>query len=90
MLYIIISSSHFSTLLESAVTPTGLSYEGCQVCEFSEVLDQGVLPYADDTFLQGKIYCIVFVFMLSTISPCTTGLKRLYDPSDCKYIVGVF
>ena len=24
-----------------------------------------------------------FVFMLSTISPCTTLLKVLYDPSDC-------
>ena len=25
----------------------------------------------------------VFVFILGTISTCTTGLKVLYDPSDC-------
>ena len=31
-------------------------------------------------YLQG-FHCIVF--MLSTISPCTTGLKKLYHPSNC-------
>ena len=28
-------------------------------------------------------FIIVFVFILSAISLCTTGLKALYDPSDC-------
>ena len=37
----------------------------------------------DDESLHCIIFCIVFVFILRAISPCTTGLKTLYDPSDC-------
>ena len=32
---------------------------------------------------EASIHCIVFVFILRAISPCTTGLKALYDPFDC-------
>ena len=33
--------------------------------------------------IQKQLYCIVFVFILCAISPCTTGLKELHDPFDC-------
>ena len=32
---------------------------------------------------QAHCIFIVFVFILNAISPCTTGLKVLFDPSDC-------
>ena len=33
--------------------------------------------------LLANVYCIEFVFFLSALSPCTSGLKPLHDPSDC-------
>ena len=31
---------------------------------------------------KNAFYCIVYI-LISTISPCTTALKLLYDPSNC-------
>ena len=36
----------------------------------------------DVIFLAYCIGIVCIVFMLSAISPCTTGLKALYDPSE--------
>ena len=39
--------------------------------------------YLDTRVKEVKSYCYCYVFILSAISPYTTGLKALFNQSDC-------